>query len=188
MKNVTSHRFTKTTVLIAAFALSMVVIPTAFAQGNLQRRAPQFELMPSSYAPVPAAQVEFGSARVEYNAVVEGIKGIRLHINFITRDPSCPCRVSAYFYDNSDGTPLDGSYPAYSDANGKVDVWKDFTPNINPAEYKDFTLWLPYKALNLEQDSGNEFDLRYQLLVKDSGKTMRVIGKSNFYPLPLKFN
>ena len=176
--------------LVALFALSMMLLSatTASAQGNLQERAPQVEIIQSRYAPVAAPQVEFVSARVEYDAEFEGIKGLKLHINFILRDASCtPCVISAYFYDESDGTALDGSYPAFTDVKGKVSVWKNFTPTLNPTQYKDFTLWLPYRALNLEQASGNEFDLRFRLNLRDSGKALRVVGISNYYPFTLRF-
>lgn len=187
MKNASSSRLRRLTVLFALL-LPMMLLPTAFAQGNLQKQAPQLEIIESSYAPVAVPRIEFVSARVEYDAVVEGLKGLKLHINFIVRDASCtPCRITAYFYDDSDGTALDGSYPAYTDAAGKVSVGKNFIPNINPAQYKQYTLWLPYRALNLQQDSGNKFDLRFQLYVRDSGKALRTIGKSNFYPFSLRF-
>jgi hypothetical protein len=166
----------------------MMLTPDALAQGNFQNFAPQLEYIPSSYALFPAPRVEFVSTRVEYDAKVEGLKGLKLHINFITRDPDCtPCRITAYFYDDTDGTALDGVYPAYTDAAGKVSVGEYFTPDIDPAQYDDLTLWIPYRALNLQQDSGNVFHLRYQLYVRDRGKALRVIGKSNFYPFSLKF-
>jgi hypothetical protein len=166
----------------------MMLAPAVLAQGSFQKPTPQFEIIKSSYAPVPAPEVEFVSTRVEYDAKVDGIKGLRLHINFITRDPDCtPCRITAYFYDDSDGTALDGVYPAYTDAAGKVSVGDNFNPDIDPAQYDDFTLWIPYRALNLEQDSGNLFNLRYRLYVRDRGKALRVIGKSNYYPFSLKF-
>jgi hypothetical protein len=188
MKNKSSVPLRKLTALFASLTLSMIFMPTALAQGNLQKLAPQIEIIQSRYAAIPAPQVEFLSTRIEYDAEVEGIKGLKLHINFIVRDANCtPCRTTAYFYDDSDGTALDGSYPAYTDAAGKVSVGNHFTPDVNPAQYKDFTLWIPYRALNLEQDSGNEFNLRFQLYVRDSGKALRTIGKSNYYPFSLKF-
>lgn len=186
MKNASSSALPKLTVPFA-FLLSMMIVPATFAQENLQKPAPKIEIIQSSYAPAGAPQAEFVSASAEYDAEVEGIKGLQLHINFIVRDASCPCRITAYFYDDTDGTPLDGTYPAFTDAAGKVSVGKSFTPNINPAQYKTFTLWLPYRALNLQQDSGSEFHLRFQIYVRDSGKALRVIGKSKFYPLSLRF-
>jgi hypothetical protein len=183
MKNASSSKLT----ILSALLLVMMSMP-AFGQGHLQTPVAKIEIIKSKYASVPAPRIEFVSTRVEYDAEVEGIKGLRLHINFIVRDASCtPCRITAYFYDASDGTALDGNYPAYSDAGGKVAVGKNFIPNINPAQYKDYTLWLPYRALNLEQDSGNKFDLQVQLFVRDSGKALRNIGKSNFYPFSLRF-
>jgi hypothetical protein len=176
------------TAFFASLTLSMMLVPAVSAQGSFQKPASQFEIIKSSYALVPAPEVEFVSTRVEYDAKVDGIKGLKLHINFITRDPDCtPCRITAYFYDDTDGTALDGVYPAYTDAAGKVSVGDNFTPDIDPAQYDDFTLWIPYRALNLEQDSGNLFNLRFRLFVRDRGKALRVIGKSNYYPFSLKF-
>lgn len=188
MKNTSSRPLRKLTALFVSLTLSMMLMPSALAQGNLQKLVPQIENIQSNYALVPAPRVEFAATRVEYDAEVEGIKGLKIHVNFIIREANCtPCRITAYFYDDSDGTALDGSYPAYTDGAGKVAVGRNFTPDIDPAQYKDFTLWIPYRALNLEQDSGNVFHLRYQLYVRDSGTALRTIGKSNYYPFSLKF-
>lgn len=186
MKSVSSHSFCKLTVNVAAFALLMVFMPTAFAQGNLQIRAPQFEVIPANYAAAPAPQLQFVSGRVEQNIEVEGIKGVRLHINFIVQDASCPCVISALFYNHTDGTQLKGSYPSYSTPKGHAATAKAFTPSVNPAQYKDFTLWIPYKALNLGQHAGDIFDLRFQVNVVDNNRK-RSLGKSKFYLFTLKF-
>jgi hypothetical protein len=185
MKNVTSRSFCKLTVLVAAFALSMVLIPTAFAQENLQIRAPQVEVIQSNYAAAQGARVRFVSARVEHAVEVDGLRGMRLHINFIVENPGCPCQIIAWFYNDADGTRLQGSYPANTDKGGKVAVWKKFDPTTyNPAQYKNFTLWLPYKALNLEE--AGDWSLRFRLGVfENSNKTQ--IGTSKFYLFNLSY-
>ena len=188
MKNTSSSLLRKLRPFFASLTLSLMLAAAVSAQGSFQKPTPQFQIIKASYASVPAPEVEFVSTRVEYDAKVDGIKGLRLHINFITRDPDCtPCRITAYFYDDTDSTALDGVYPAYTDAAGKVAVGENFNPEIDPAQYDDFTLWLPYRALNLQQDSGNVFHLRYKLYVRDRGKALRVIGKSDYYPFSLQF-
>jgi hypothetical protein len=185
MNNAQARPLRKLTAVLASLMLSMMLIPNAFAQGNLQIRAPQFEVMPSSYASVSGprvqddARVQFVSATVEHNVEVDGIRGLRLHINFIIQDPVCPCQIIAWFYNDDDGTRLVGSYPANTDKGGKVAVWKKFEPDINPAQYKDFTLWIPNKALNLEE-SGSVWNLRFRLGVFENGNKTQ-IGNSKFY-------
>jgi hypothetical protein len=175
------------TLLFASLTLSMMYTPATNAQGNLQLRAPRFEVMRASYTSVLAPQVNFDSAVVERNIKVDGINGLEIQINFTVQDADCaPCRITAYFYSDDDGTPLQGNYRAYGTPSGKVAVGQAFTLDINPAQYEDFRLWIPYRALNLEQKSGNEFHLRFRLEVTDRRKA--TIGKSDFYPFTLKFN
>ena len=185
MKNAQFRPLRKLTAVFASLMLLMMLIPTAFAQGNLQIRAPRFEVMPGSYASVPGPRVQFVSASVEHAVEVDGLNGMRLHINFIIEDPLCPCQITAWFYNDADGTPLKGSYPAYSDKGGKVAAWKKFEPTTyNPAQYKDFKLWLPYKALNLEESG--DWNLRFRLGVfEDNNKTP--IGTSKFYMFNLSY-
>lgn len=175
------------TKFMIALMVLMMLTPATFAQGNLQIPAPQIEIMQSNHASALAPQMKFVSARVEQNAVVDGINGLKLHINFVIQDANCPCQINAWFYNDADGTRLNGSYPAYTDVGGKVAIWKDFTPNVNPAPYNDFTLWIPMRALNLQMKSGAVFNLRFKLGVYDTGKK-RSIGNSIFYPFTLKFN
>jgi hypothetical protein len=186
--NLVSTNLRRLSVLAAVFALSMMLTPTSFAQRNLQIRAPKFEVTPASYTSVLAPQVDFISAVVERNVKGDGINGLEIQINFTVKDANCssPCRITAYFYNDDDDTELEASYPAYRTTTGKVAITDMFTPDVNPEQYENYRLWIPYRALNLDQTSGNEFHLRFRLEVMDGRK--KTIGISDFYPFTLKFN
>ena len=168
--------------------LASIPVSIVYSQENLQKRAPRIEIVQRNHAVAgsiaPAAT--FQSARVVNNVKWNGKWGIQIYIKFtVTSGISTPCRMTAYFYDE-DEEPLESDGSTYQAANGQVAVWKDFTPAYNPAVYNEFTLWIPYSALNLETDPGDEHDLKFYLSISDEYRK-RVFAKSGWYDFHLKW-
>jgi hypothetical protein len=99
---------------------------------------------------------------------------------------STPCRLIAYFYDE-DEEPLEaGDDRNYRTSTGHVSVWKDFTPSYNDAAYKEFELYIPYSALNLDTAPGNAYDLKFYLAASDE-YNKRIFAKSTWYEFSVKW-
>ncbi len=129
-------------------------------------------------------EATYQGARIVHNVTVNGQKGMRIHANFTVKDGlDVPCRLIAYFYyDDADSTPLKSGNAKYRDAKGNVSASIGFKPAYDPAVYKDYQLFVPYGALNME--SGEEYDLKFYLALYDN-EGERFFGKSGWYKFHL---
>ena len=129
-------------------------------------------------------EATYQGARIVHNVTVGGEKGMRVHANFTVKyGYDVSCRLIAYFYyDDSDNTPLKSGNAKYRTKEGNVSASVNFKPAYDPAVYKDYTLFIPYDALNME--SGAEYDLKFYLALYDN-EGQRFFGKSAWYKFHL---
>ena len=129
-------------------------------------------------------EATYQGARIVHNVTVNGQKGMRVHTNFTVKyGYDVSCRLIAYFYyDDSDNTPLKASDRKYSTKEGNVSAQVSFKPAYDPAVYKDYQLFMPYSALNME--SGEEYHLKFYLSLYDN-EGQRFFGKSSWYKFHL---
>lgn len=126
----------------------------------------------------------YQGARIVHNVVVNGQKGMRVHANFTVKyGYDVSCRLIAYFYyDDSDNTPLKSADAKYRTKDGNVSAQVSFKPAYDPAVYKDYQVFIPYSALNMEE--GAEYDLKFYLALYDN-EGQRFFGKSGWYKFHL---
>ena len=129
-------------------------------------------------------EATYQGARVVHNVTVGGQKGMRVHATFTVKyGYDVSCRLIAYFYyDDSDNTPLKSADAKYRTKEGNVSASVYFKPEYDPAVYKDYQLFVPYNALNME--SGEEYDLKFYLALYDN-EGQRFFGKSGWYKFHL---
>lgn len=171
--------------LLGALFLLSVSTCAVYAQGQIHRDTPALNnLRLMAAAPALAVpddpEAVYHAARIVHNVTVNGKKGMRVHANFTVKyGLDNPCKLIAYFYyDGADNEPLEAGDPKYRTAEGNVSASTNFTPQYDPALYKDLQLFIPYEALNLE--SGDVYDLKFYLALYDqNGK--RFFGKSGWY-------
>ncbi|HUQ33686.1 MAG TPA: hypothetical protein VM095_16315 [Pyrinomonadaceae bacterium] len=173
------------TVLLLGALLLTASTCAVYAQGNIHKNAPAINsLRVKAAAPALAApddpEAIYHAARIVHNVTVNGKKGMRVHANFTVKyGLDNPCKLIAYFYyDDADNQALEADDPKYRTAEGKVSASTNFTPQYDPALYKDLQLFIPYEALNLE--SGDVYDLKFYLALYDQSGG-RFFGKSGWY-------
>jgi hypothetical protein len=169
--------------LLCALLLSAST-SSVFAQTNILKQALTIESALLNPIAPEDPEATYHSARVVHNVTVGGKKGMRIHASFTVKyGLDNPCKLIAYFYyDGADGEPLEAGDAKYQNAEGGVSTSTNFTPKYDPAFYKDLTLFIPYEALNMEEDA--EHDLKFYLALYDqSGK--RFFGKSGWYKFKL---
>lgn len=129
-------------------------------------------------------EATYQGARIVHNVVVSGQKGMRVHANFTVKyGYDVSCRLIAYFYyDDEDNTPLKSGDAKYRTKEGNVSGSVSFKPAYDPAVYKDYQMFIPYDALNME--SGAEYDLKFYLALYDN-EGQRFFGKSGWYKFHL---
>lgn len=132
-------------------------------------------------AAVSDPEATFESARVVHNVTVNGRKGMRIHANFTVRyGQGVSCRLIAYFrYDDANSTPVRSGDPNYRTTTGQLSAPVNFKPAYDPAYYKDYTLFVPYDALDASLSTG-EWDLKFQLELYDN-EGRRFFGRSPWY-------
>jgi hypothetical protein len=174
----------RTVLLLGALLLSASTC-AVYAQWNIHKNTPAINnLRLKAAAPTLAApddpEAIYHAARIVHNVTVNGKKGMRVHANFTVKyGLDNPCKLIAYFYyDDTDNQALEAGDPKYRTAEGKVSASTNFTPQYDPALYKDLQLFIPYDALNLE--SGDVYDLKFYLALYDQSGG-RFFGKSGWY-------
>ena len=70
-------------------------------------------------------------------------------------------QVAAYFY-FQEGKPLKDLDRNYRSSDGQVSVSEDFTPGYQGTLYNDFTMFIPYDQLHM---NNGEYDLKFEVLI-----------------------
>lgn len=97
----------------------------------------------------PRGKIE--ALRVEHNATLGGELGIKVHFNLTLYNvKDVECNAIAFFYDAKE-VPLKGSGYYASDKGTLSTPNYLFTPTLAAAYYEDFTLFLPYKVIQLSK-------------------------------------
>lgn len=159
------------------------VVPRASASTPYEaHKATRFLNNPLIFPDDPEATYQ--GARIVHNVTVGGEKGMRVHATFTVKyGYDVSCRLIAYFYyDDSDNTPLKSANAKYRTKEGNVSASVYFKPAYDPAVYKDYQMFIPYDALNME--SGEEYDLKFYLALYDN-EGQRFFGKSGWYKFHL---
>jgi hypothetical protein len=176
----------------AAFALSLlcaVMLTPTFTLRRVAASTPSdtnkaTRFLDNAFIFPDDPEATYQGARIVHNVTVGGEKGMRVHANFTVKyGYDVSCRLIAYFYyDDSDNTPLKSASPKYRTTEGNVSASVNFKPAHDPAVYKDYQLFIPYSALNME--SGEEYDLKFYLSLYDN-EGQRVFGRSGWYKFQL---
>ncbi|MAG38330.1 hypothetical protein CMI45_03015 [Candidatus Pacearchaeota archaeon] len=130
------------------------------------------------------ATVSFGNIDVNYNAVEQGQRGIRLSPNFVIHNQrGRDTMLNVYFYHENGESLLDRD-GLFSTSNGKVAAGGEIlTPSWGNASYTDRSVFLPSSQLDLGNPEGNprEYKLKCFVMLQDvnSGRP-QTIGRSKW--------
>lgn len=124
---------------------------------------------PTSYQ-ITQMRARINSVRVEHNVMKDGVRGMRIHVNFDCynmRNFKGWC--IAWFY-NADGTSMKNySASAYANSNYNVGVWDTFVPGYDSTGYSDYVLFIPNSAI-----PGRGQNLYFQVCIQEysTGKSL----------------
>ena len=131
-------------------AVSLLLTSMAVSNGTSRK----FELTSDFSEPNESAAVEdatFEKVWLEHNVRVDGQKGMRIHAKFTVKNNSnVVCRLIANFY-RRDGKPLMTDSEGLYGNNHQVFTFVDVKPALNPANYSDSTLFIPYREFNITE-------------------------------------
>ncbi|MBK6904178.1 MAG: hypothetical protein IPH04_15595 [Saprospirales bacterium] len=150
--------------------------------------SPVITVVPKSPADPQRASAVFRRVWVEQGVEEGGVKGLRVHASFILSHlPGEKCKAVAWFYDEASGEPLEDFNGLYSTSTGDVSAGVDFVPSDVSSDFTDFSLFLPYDELHLEE--GN-YRIKFQigLFHQMQGDRMQQVGPvSAFSSFEYKF-
>ena len=94
---------------------------------------------------------------IEYGVLYNNEEGVYLHTNFTVNNmKGKEIRVVFYFY-NSRKQKLLGGIAGYNTSEGQVSISETNTPNFDNTLYKDFKIFIPYRALPLKAGKNSWF-------------------------------
>lgn len=131
---------------------------------------------PTSYQ-INQMRAKINSVRVEHNVMKDGVKGMRIHVNFDCynmRNFKGWC--IAWFY-NANGTSMKNySASAYANSNSNVGVWETFVPGYDSTVYTDYVLFIPNSAI-----PGRGQNLYFQVCIQEYSTGKSLCGSSYQY-------
>ncbi len=110
-------------------------------------------------------RVEFNRIWVDYNVTEDDEKGMRIHAAFkVFNMLNVPGYLAIYF-EKKDGEKLKTTNKTYASKAGQLAAYRKITPLYNPASYSDYSVFIPYKEINLppgDYDLKLDADLIYE--------------------------
>lgn len=120
---------------------------------------------------------EINKLWVDHNVYEDGVKGMRIHLDFVVRGlKGHTVRPIAYFY-YSNGDALKDTDGSYCTTDGQVSVGKSDTSDYESCHWSDFVLFIPTGQLHL---SSGKYDMKFVVKIVDKD-TDTFIGSSEYY-------
>ena len=109
------------------------------------------------FTTVFGAKAVINKTWIEYGVLYNNEEGVYLHTNFTVNNmKGKEIRVVFYFY-NSRKQKLLGGIAGYNTSEGQVSISETNTPNFDNTLYKDFKIFIPYRALPLKAGKNSWF-------------------------------
>lgn len=99
--------------------------------------------------PVTQARAVFKDLWVDYDVTEGSEKGMRIHVKFTTYGMRGLASYLAIYFQDQYGTALPDKNGKFASSDDKVAVYKEMTPGYDPADYNDFSVFMPYNELDL---------------------------------------
>lgn len=114
---------------------------------------------------------------VDHNVIVNGRKGMRIHVQFSVKNMLYRTgKVAIYFYNDANSTPLKDYNGSYCATDGNVAYHENYTPSYADCEYSDFKLFMPTEELHCT--SNGTYDLKFTISILDDQN--KVLTKSSW--------
>src|SRR6476646_10109776 len=122
---------------------------------------------------------------VDYDITEDGLKGMRIHLNFTTYEmKDMDSYLAIYFnYNNERGGRLRDKNSKYNSSTGDVAVYQILKPQYDPAVYTDLQLFMPYSELDLDPGS-YELSMDIELIYKVGGLIQKLTSYDFEYTKP----
>jgi len=115
---------------------------------------------------------------IDYGVTEGGENGMRIHVKFTAYGMKNLDSYLAIYFIDEDGNYLKDNNRKFNSSSGDVAVYRDLRPGYDPAEYADFSVFMPYSELDLP--NGN-WDLKMDVkLIYKAGGLISELTKKPF--------
>jgi hypothetical protein len=134
---------------------------------------------------VTSPHATFEKIWVDYDITEDGLKGMRIHLNFTTYEmKDMDSYLAIYFnYNNERGGRLRDKNSKFNSTTGDVAVYQILKPQYDPAVYTDLQLFMPYSELDLDPGS-YELSMDIELIYKVGGLIQKLTSYDFEYTKP----
>ena len=153
---------------------STVLIAAIRANGPSATPTPTPRITNSS----PSAS--FKELWVDYGVTEAGVTGMRIHVKFTAYGMKNLDSYLAIYFLDEDGNYLKDNNRKFTSSSGDVAVYRDLKPGYDPAEYADYSVFMPYSELDLP--NGNwDLQMDVKLIYKAGGLISQLTKKAFNY-------
>lgn len=118
--------------------------------------------------PTNRASATFKDLWVDYGVEEDGQNGMRIHVKFTAYGmKNLPAYLAIYFMDDR-GNYLKDKNRQFNSTSGEVAVYREMTPGYDPADYNDFSVFMPYSEFDLPNGNWN-LEMDVKLIYKEGG-------------------
>ncbi|HNQ15146.1 MAG TPA: hypothetical protein PKM58_06250 [Pyrinomonadaceae bacterium] len=103
---------------------------------------------------------EFKDVWVDYDVTESGQKGMRIHVKFTALAMKGLDSYLAIYFETAAGDRLRDKNGKFNSTSGEVAVYRELKPAYDPAEYADYSIFMPYDELDL---SAGDWKLRMDI-------------------------
>lgn len=116
----------------------------------------------------------------EHNILVNGQKGMRIHINLdVVNMLNTKGRFVAYFY-SEDGEALKDQNNLYKTDDGHISTHVDFKPSYQNANYADLSVFIPYDELHISEAGHYNLQARLRIVKFNENQNAEFIDNGNY--------
>jgi hypothetical protein len=122
--------------------------------------------------------VEFDRLWVDYGVTEDDEKGMRIHTSFKVYNMKDVAGYLAVYFQKTNGGELKTTNKTYASKGGQLAVYRKITPAYSPATYSDYSVFLPYKEINLPP---GDYDLTLKAdLIYENGNLIKNLNTYDF--------
>src|SRR5215204_6512629 len=144
---------------------------------------------PTPYTNTTKASASFKDLWIDYDITEAGVKGMRIHVKFTAYGMKNLDSYMAIYFMDKNGDYLKDNNEKFNSSSGDVAVYRELKPGYDPAEYSDYTVFMPYAELDLA-DGNWDLTMDVKLIYKAGGLIQELTKKPFNYKqgAPLFFN
>jgi hypothetical protein len=139
---------------------------------------------PAAPTPTPNNYIRpsasFKDIWIDYDVKEAGVNGMRIHVKFTAYGMKNLDSYLAIYFMDDEGNYLKDNNDKFNSSSNDVAVYRDLKPGYDPAEYADYSVFMPYSELDLT-DGNWDLTMDVKLIYKAGGLIQELTKKAFNY-------